>query len=146
MKQYFLAAAILIGGCVATAQDNHKSKDKKTDPPAAVQSSFAKDHPAAIKATWDKEGQGFEVNFIEDKKEMSAVYSKSGELQETEVVIAKADLPANVISYVKQHYKSDIKEAAKITKRNGEINYEAEVNNTDLIFDKGGKYIKQQTD
>jgi hypothetical protein len=58
-----------------------------------------------------------------------------------------AALPANVVAYVKAHYKgAAIKEGAKITKADGTINYEAEVNKMDVVFDANGKFIKEAKD
>lgn len=74
---------------------------------------------------------------------MSAVIDKSGTIMETETDIAVIELPQNVQSYLKTHYKGiKVKEAAKIVKANGEVNYEGEVNGKDVIFDKNGKFIK----
>ena len=143
MKRYFLTVAIAIVAVAAFAQEKHQS-GSKTQPPTAVQSSFEKDHPKATRVNWNREDQNFEANFIENKNVMSAVYNSSGELQETEIEISKGNLPANVLTYIQQHYKGNIKEAAKITKRNGDINYEAEVNDKDVIFDKDGHFIKEQ--
>ena len=57
------------------------------------------------------------------------------------------ELPANVLSYVKEHYKGKtIKEASKITKATGIVNYEAEVSGMDVIFDASGKFIKEMKD
>lgn len=56
-------------------------------------------------------------------------------------------LPQNVQSYLKTHYKeAKVKEAAKIVKANGDINYEAKVNGKDVIFDDNGKFIKKTRD
>ena len=39
-----------------------------------------------------------------------------------------------------------VKELTKITKSNGEINYEAAVKGKDLIFDAAGKFLKEVKD
>ena len=109
--------------------------------------AFEKAFPHATKVKWSKEKEDYEVNFSFNAKEMSAVYSNNGILKETEESIKVAALPASVTDYIKQHYTNvHIKEAARITKPTGEINYEAEVNKTDLIFDATGKFIRQQKD
>lgn len=118
-----------------------------TMPPAAAKTAFAKAFPGAEKAKWEKEKKGYEVEFTSGGKQMSAVYDKTGAIKETEEDIKPADLPAAVVSYVKAHYPKDsIKEAAKITLPNGTVNYEAEVNKKDLIFDAAGKFIREEKD
>jgi len=129
-----------------SAFSQEKKESKNVQAPAAAEAAFKKTFPTATKAKWEKEGANYEVNFLEGKKEMSAVYGSSGNWIETEEEIATKELPANVDAYVKQHYKSGIKEASKITKANGEINYEAEVNKMDIVFDKDGKFIKEEKD
>jgi hypothetical protein len=45
------------------------------------------------------------------------------------------------------HYSgAPIKEASKIVKTNGEVNYEALVNGKDVMFDSNGKFIKVAKD
>ena len=75
------------------------------------------------------------------------MFEPNGTFTESEVDIKAAVLPATVLAYVKEHYKGKtIKEAAKITKADGAINYEAEVNGKDVIFDANGKFLKEMKD
>ncbi len=141
MKKYLLIFTAFI------IAESSFSQESKSGTPEAAKASFQKKFPNATKAKWEKENQDFEVNFYQNGKEMSAVFNASGELKETEEEIKVSDLPATIASYVKEHYKDQkIKEAAKITKANGEINYEAEVNKVDVIFDKTGKFLKEEKD
>lgn len=115
--------------------------------PAAVKTSFAKAYPKVKVASWEKENGGYEASFKQAEKQMSAVFSADGKLLESEVDIKPSELPAAALTYLKAQRKGEpIKEAAKITKANGEINYEAEVRGKDLLFDKTGKYIKISND
>jgi hypothetical protein len=58
--------------------------------------------------------------------------------------IKVSELPGSVMQYITAHHKgASVKEAAKITKANGEVNYEAEVKGMDLIFDATGKFLKE---
>lgn len=114
--------------------------------PAAVKASFAKDHPGAI-AKWEKEKGKYEVNFKNKGNTMSVLYEANGTMTESEMDIKISDLPAAVLAYVKEHYKGKtIKEGAKITKADGTVNYEAEVNGKDVMFDANGKFIKEAKD
>lgn len=113
-----------------------------TKVPAAVKTSFAKQFPNA-KAKWEIEDGKYEAGFKNGDKTMSALFSIDGTMTESEVSIKQTELPAAVLAYVKEKYKGKtIKESAKITKANGTIVYEAEVNGKDLIFDDKGKFIK----
>ena len=114
--------------------------------PAAVKAAFTKQYSGVI-AKWEKEAGKYEVNFKQNGNTMSALYEANGTLTETEMDIKAADLPAAVLAYVKEHYKGKtIKEGAKITKADGSVNYEAEVNGKDVIFDANGKFLKEVKD
>jgi hypothetical protein len=115
--------------------------------PAAVKTSFEKAFPGVKTVKWEKEKGDYEVSFKQAENNMSAVFKANGTQVESEIGIKSADLPASVNAYVKQHYKGAvIKEAAKITKVSGEVNYEAEVKGKDLLFDSTGKFIKVAKD
>lgn len=136
-----MSAVALSIGFAACAQ-----KVKEADVPAAVKTAFTKQYPGAV-AKWEKENGSYEVNFKKDGKTMSALYANNGKLTETEMDIKVADLPAPVLNYLKEHYKGKIvKEAAKITKGDGTVNYEAEVSGMDVIFDAKGTFIKEMKD
>lgn len=114
--------------------------------PAAAKASFAKAHPG-VAAKWEKENGKYEVNFKQNGKTMSVLMDENGVIAETEVDIKVTELPATVLAYVKEHYKGKIiKEGAKITKADGIVNYEAEVDSKDVIFDANGKFIKEEKD
>ena len=133
-----IAAVITLSAC---AQKMDASKV-----PSVVKTSFAKDFPGTS-PNWEKETPNYEANFKMDGKTMSALYDANGSRQESETDIKVADLPASVKDYIAQNYKGEtIKEAAIITKANGEINYEAEVKGMDVLFTKEGKFIKTAKD
>ena len=114
--------------------------------PATVKISFAKDFPGII-TKWEKEKANYEANFKQNGKTMSALYDASGNKTETEMDIKISELPVTVTGYITKNYKGEkIKEAAIITKANGQINYEAEVKGIDLLFSKEGKFIKTVKD
>lgn len=114
--------------------------------PAAVKASFAKDFPG-ITTSWEKEKANYEANFKQNGNAMSALYQSNGNKKETEMDIKVSDLPATVTAYIAQNFKGEaIKEAAIITRANGEVNYEAEVKGMDRLFSKDGKFIKSVKD
>lgn len=119
---------------------------KNVQAPATVKTSFAKDFPGAT-TKWEKEGANYEANFKMDGKSMSALYDAKGNRQETEQSIKVSELPQAVKDYIAKNYKGEkIKEAAIITKANGEVNYEAEVKGMDVLFSKDGKFIRTAED
>ncbi len=136
--------AILFAGSIILASCGQTLDASKV--PSAVKTSFEKDFPGTS-AKWDKENSNYEANFKMDSKTMSALYDDNGNRQETETDIAVTDLPASVKDYIAQNYKDEkIKEAAIITKANGEINYETEVKGMDVLFTKEGKFIRTAKD
>lgn len=111
--------------------------------PTAVKASFAKQYPGTT-AKWEKEEGKYEAGFKHQGHEMSALYEANGTMTESEMEIKASELPVSVMQYVKTNHKgTTVKEAAKITKANGEVNYEAEVKGKDLIFDANGKFLKE---
>lgn len=130
----------------ATASCINAQKLNESQIPAAVKSAFEKKYPG-LKASWDKEDANYEANFKDNGKTMSAVIDKNGTIVETETDIPVTDLPKAVQDYVKKNYPgAKIGEAARIAKSNGDVNYEAEVNGKDVVFDVNGKFIKETKD
>jgi hypothetical protein len=126
------AAGIFLASC----------KNGASDVPANAKSNFEKEF-LDVNAKWDKEDSNFEANFKQNQKTMSVIYDANGNRLETEQEINVAALPQIIKDYVSKNYKGEnIKEAAIITKPNGEENYEAEVKGNDLLFTKDGQFIK----
>lgn len=120
--------------------NEHELKEK--DVPASVKEAFKKQFPEAKEVEWNNEEGKFEASYEQNNKEMSTVFSAAGVAEETEIEIKKEELPAAALTYISQNYKdAKINETAKITKANGEINFEAEVKKTDLIFDANGNFL-----
>ena len=138
MMMVVLAALIAFSACA--------QKLKEADVPAAVKASFAKQY-SGVTAKWEKEDGKYEAGFKKDGNSMSALFEANGTMTESEMDIKVSDLPATVLAYVKEHYKGKtIKEGAKITKADGTVNYEAEVDGKDVIFDAAGKFLKEVKD
>ena len=133
-----LFASLIITGLQVTAQKMDAAKV-----PAIVKATFAKDYPKAT-AAWEMEDKNYEASFKQDSKSITVVIDIKGALVETETSITMSDLPKAAADYLSVHYKDKkIKETAKIVKANGEVNYEAEVNKTDIIFDSKGNFLKE---
>jgi len=140
-----MLAIILIASLV-----NVSSFAQKVDAsavPGPVKESLEKKFPKATNVKWEMEKGKYEAEFKSEGKGMSALFEPNGTITETEVEIKVSDLPAGAQNYIKEHYKGKtIKEAAKVTKPNGEINFEAEIEGKDVVFDASGKFIKEESD
>ena len=146
MKRIILAA-VMASGFAFVSEAQEKKEGKMDTPPATVSAAFNKSFPGSSKVKWEKEKSDYEAGFMQNGKTMSAVFDSKGSLKETEVVIKTSELPTGVQQYLKTNYKgSKIQEAAKITRANGEVLYEAEVNKKDLIFDVKGNFLKAQSE
>ena len=141
MKKLVLAGLMLITASVF-AQKIDVSKV-----PAIVKKSFDKAFPSVKASKWEIEKKDYEANFTQNGKKMSALFSADGKWLETETDINVSALPATITKYLAANYKAEkVKEAAMIEKADGSTNYEAEVKGQDLIFDKGGNFIKAVKD
>jgi putative PepSY-like beta-lactamase-inhibitor len=140
MKGLFVL--VIVVGISGSSACSQKLKDSQV--PAATKIAFQKQYPNT-KASWDKEDANYEVNFKKGGKEMSAIIQENGTIVETETMISLNDLPAPVSDYMNKHYKgSKVKDAAKIVKANGKVNYEAEIAHKDIVFDGNGKFLKEE--
>jgi len=114
------------------------------DVPAAVKTAFAKKYPNITKVKWDKENENYEASFDLNKIDCSVLFDATGNIIETEMEIELNELPKGVLDYVKVHYAGKkAKEAAKITDMKETVTYEVELKGMDVLFDSGGKFIKE---
>ncbi len=144
MKKTFLMATLLTGAAVnyLAAQDINAGKV-----PATVKTAFVQKYPDAKKVSWEKENGNYEANWGgKSGEDNSAQFTPTGAFVEIVLAIPIDQLPANVASYVKTHYKATIKEAGKVTDAAGKLSYEAEIKGKDLIFDEAGNFVKEDKD
>jgi hypothetical protein len=140
-KLTFLTIAIVFS-CSLQAQKLDASKV-----PDAVKKSFTNKYPGIENANWEKENGQFEASYKKDGQSYSAMFTPDGTFTESEIDIKVTDLPEAATAYLKDHYKgTEIKEASKITRASGEINYEAAIKGKDVIFDDKGKFLKTVKD
>ena len=144
MKNTLIFIGILaLSACSSSAQKTENKKEAK-GVPQAVKDIFAKKYPSASGASWEKEeDNNFEAEFEMNEVEYSAVFDKTGRFVEQEMEIRVIDLPQAITGYIETNHKGKkIKEASRIEFADGTINYEAEVQGKDLIFDQSGKFIR----
>ncbi len=150
MKKIILSVVLAGGLSFANAQESKEKKESKLAEaavPAAVKTKFAALYAGVKAEKWEKENGNFEVKFHQGKTEMSVLIDPSGLLLETETKIEVSALPKTVTDYItKNKAGKKIKEAAKIVDSKGVMTFEAEVEKTDLIFDKDGAFIKKSKD
>lgn len=136
-------ATILIAGLAGLTISANAQKLAASKVPAAVKVAFAKAHPEMKTVTWEKEKSNYEAGFKLKEQAVSEIYSPTGTLTESEVEIKTTDLPAAVTTYIAAHHKgAKIMSAAKITKADGAVNYEAEIHGKDFLFDAKGNPVK----
>jgi hypothetical protein len=128
-----------------------KAEKEAVKVPAAVESKFQKDFPSAQNAKWEKEDGNYEVNFKADNATMSAVYDKDGYRNEVETEIAPDQLPPSALDYIHKNLSGvRIMGGSKIVNSKGVVTYEAELDKggkkSSLLFDAGGKYMKEEKD
>jgi len=142
MKNTLLVLSLMIGMSAANGQ-----KVEPKNVPASVKASFEKKFPGNTNVGWEKENGQYEASYKINKESHSATFSPDGTFLESEVNIQVSELPSAVLGYMKQHYPGiSIGEAARITKANGETNYEAEIKGKDVVFDANGKFLKEEKD
>ena len=121
----------------------HTQKISTDKVPDIVKQALKSAHPGAT-ATWEMEDANYEANFKEQGKEMSCLIDRQGTILETEAAIAASELPAAATTFIDQHYKGKKwKEVTRIVKASGEVNYEVDVEGTDVLFDGNGNHLQK---
>ncbi|NLR68762.1 hypothetical protein HGH92_30965 [Chitinophaga varians] len=139
MKTYVLL------GCMIFSVSAFAQKISQDKVPATVKAAFSKKFPNAAAVKWEMEKGNFEAGFQDNSQHFSAVFDAKGGWLETETAVPATALPMEATNYITSHYKgARVKETAKIVKSNGVVNYEAEINGKDVIFDDKGKFLKEE--
>jgi len=142
MKTTITIFALALGISFANAQTV-----KEAEVPAAVKEALKKAYPTAKVEKWEKEDANYEVEIKVGKTESSVVYDASGNLVMTEVEIKVSELPKAATDYLNTNLKGKkITEASKMTYADGKVNYEAEVDDVDYIFDEKGNFIEKEVE
>ncbi|MBA3971897.1 MAG: PepSY-like domain-containing protein [Bacteroidetes bacterium] len=142
MKKTILFLAL---GFFALSANSQTIKD--SDVPPNIKESFSKLHPNTKVDKWEKEGLNYEVEFVEKNINTAVELGPNGQLLSTEVEMKVADLPKAVSDYCAKNMSGKkITEASKITAANGQVSYEAEVDEADYIFDANGTFVKKEVD
>jgi len=120
---------------------------KEAEVPAVVKSKFSALHPEVINVKWEKENGNYEAEFGQSKMQTSIIFDAAANLIQTEYEIPVSDLPKGVIDYSSQNLKSKKPvEATKVVNASGVITYEAEIGNSDYLFDSSGNFLIKDSD
>lgn len=138
----FVCLAFVIG---VSAIDQ---KDEKI--PAAAKTGFAAKFPTAQKAKWSIEKPGeFEVEYVLNGVESSALFDAKGNLLETETEIKENELPATVKAALTKDFSGyKLDEIEKATDSKGTVSFEMEAakgkDKLEISFDATGKLLGKE--
>lgn len=146
MKKILGLTAVLFAIHITGIAQEKDEINKKVNVPTVVKNALAKKYPEATHVTWEKENGNYEANWGGKSGEDNSVqFTPAGNFIEIVKAIPVGELPANVTSYIKNHYNgAKITEAGKVTDAKGKLSYEAEVNRKDIIFDENGNFMKSE--
>ncbi|MDB5230598.1 MAG: hypothetical protein JWN76_1403 [Chitinophagaceae bacterium] len=130
---------VIILACMFCSSCSLPLKDKAV--PEEVKNTFHQKFPQATKVKWTRRGlNAFQAKIWAGDKISKAVFNKDGKFMEAETSIDASALPQPVIEYINTNYKNArISEATKITRSDGSIFYETELNNKDIYLTPDGK-------
>lgn len=136
--------------CMAFVIGASAMNQKGEKVPAAAKAGFAAKFPAAQKAKWSVEKPGeFEVEYVLNGVESSALVDAKGNLLETEAEVKESELPAAVKATIAKDfagYKLD--EIEKATDAKGITTFEMEAakgkEKLEISFDSTGKLLAKE--
>lgn len=142
MKKSILLLAVFTLVITTSAQNKKEVKVSEK-----AKATFAKLYPTVKEVKWGKEGKSeYEAEFKFEGKATSLVIDEKGNLKETEIDIAKSELPKGVDEFIAKNHKGwTVTEAAKIVDAKGDITFEAQISKAkmkkDLMFTIDGKPV-----
>ena len=122
----------------------------KDETPAAAKTAFAAKYPGAEKVKWSIEKPGeFEVDFILNKIESSALFDATGKFLESEVEVKEAELPQAVKATISKDFVGfKLDEIEKATDAKGVTTFEMEAvkgkEKLEISFDTNGKLLSKE--
>jgi len=113
--------------------------------PQAVIAAFRKSNPTVSNPEWKMDKSNYQARYVFDKRQRLVTYSKTGTPVVHDSKVAIAALPPGVKVYLDKNFpghSDELDKVIKITKPDGVVNYDIEIDGKDLIFDDKGKYLK----
>ena len=140
---------LLLFVCIALVFGVFAANQKDDKIPVAAKSGFAAKYPAAQKAKWSIEKPGeFEVDYVINGNESSALVDAKGNIIEAEVEMKEQELPQSVKAAIAKDFAGfKIGEVTKATDAKGAITYEMQAtrgkDKLAIEFDASGKLISK---
>lgn len=136
---------LFIGGFVANAQDLRPS-----EVPEGIVANFEKTFANANDVEWERQGEGFSVEFEEKRMDREIWYDASGEILRAEKELMENDLPAAIKKNIKTDYAGFQIEDAEMREEKGETTYFVELEKKgmekNIRFDTSGKVLDERVD
>ncbi len=133
--------------CIALVVSVSAANQKDDKIPAAAKSGFAAKFPAAQKVKWSIEKPGeFEVEYLLNGVESSALVDAKGNILETEAEMKESELPTAVKATLAKDFKGyKLDEIEKATDAKGITTFEMEAakgkEKLEVSFDTTGKLL-----
>jgi hypothetical protein len=140
MKKVIVMLAVIFIGGTAYAQTISEQ-----DVPVVVKSKVTSLYPDVKVEKWKKHNGDYKAQFDENKKETWVIINPKGDLVKTKTEIEASDLPSSASEYIRKNYDGKkTSEAYKVIDATGVVTYKAEVDDTYLVFDANGMFIKKE--
>lgn len=140
MKKLLLFSACAIMMISAYAQRS------ETNIPSAVTQAFQNEYPDKQDVQWTKKGTDYQAKYENANEYLLATYDKDGNLIEKEHRIELTSLPSGINTYMNNNAPGKtITEAYEVTDKNGNVIYEAVVEQDEYTFDSKGNYMNKQS-
>lgn len=132
------AAMITFGACA--------QKMKEKDVPEVVSSTFEKEYPGRTNVKWEKKGSDYRAKYKDNGEDISALYDKNGKLIELEHKIAWTNAPTAAKTYMDKNAPGKtVTEAYMVTDKDGNVLYNAVIEETEYVFDSDGEYKSKKS-
>lgn len=136
---------LFIGSFAMNAQDLQKNQV-----PNEVMATFEKAYSNVNDVEWEKRGNGFSVEFEQNRLDREVWYDASGEILRTEKELNVDELPAAVQKTLKTDYSGFRIEDAEMQEENNATTYFVELDNggeeKTVSFDKSGNVLDEWAD
>ena len=141
MKYFIVVFALFLSMFVLNAQSI-----KETKVPEKVKTAFAGFYPDAQEIKWQKDKQGFVVNFKLENIPASLLLNPEGKLLETKTSVPQSELPQNLQDYITANCKDyKLLNQEKIVNFDGTVIFKISIIKKklkkDLLFSNDGHLI-----
>lgn len=139
-KSFALLAIVVLAAC---------SGKKEATPPEKIAAAFRVMHPDAVINQWNDESPIWEAKYTEGSTKGAVSFDQNAKVTETELVLPENELPniSTVKGYITANYPDEkIQRCEKIQKTGGDLTYEIQITDKELIFDSTGNFLAEEPD